>query len=88
MLELLEQLAEAPAVLGQVDGLLRRAQDGDAGLGERAGDLERRLAAELHDDALGLLVVDDVGDVLEGERLEVEAVGDVVVGARPSRGCS
>ena len=46
-----------------------------------AGDLERRLAAELHDDALGPLVGDDVGDVLEGERLEVEAVGDVVVGA-------
>ena len=45
-----------------------------------AGDLERRLAAELHDHALGLLVGDDVGDVLEGERLEVEAVGDVVVG--------
>ena len=79
--ELLEQAAEAPAVLGEVDGLLRRAQDGDAGLGERAGDLERRLAAELHDDAPGPLVGDDVGDVLEGERLEVQAVGDVVVGA-------
>ena len=83
--ELLEQAAEAPAVLGEVDGLLGRAQDGDAGLGERAGDLERRLAAELHDDALGPLVGDDVGDVLEGERLEVEAVGDVVVGAHRLR---
>ena len=55
----------------------------DAGRRPRSSaprELERRLAAELHDHALGLLVGDDVGDVLEGERLEVEAVGGVVVG--------
>src|SRR5450830_1311881 len=78
--ELLEELPEAPAIFGQVDRLLRRAEDGDAGLGQRPGDLERRLTAELDDHSLGLLVGDDVGHVFEGERLEIQAVGDVVVG--------
>ena len=51
---------------------------------ERAGELQRRLAAELHDDALEravrLLGVDDLQHVFGGERLEIEAVGGVVVG--------
>ena len=79
-LELLEHLAEPLPVLGQVDGVLGGAQDGHAGRVEPLGDLERGLAAELHHHALGLLVLDDVEHVLEGERLEVEAVGGVVVG--------
>ncbi len=45
---------------------------------------ERRLAAELDDDAVQravlLLDAEDFEDVLEGQRLEVEAVGGVVVG--------
>jgi hypothetical protein len=47
---------------------------------ERGGELERRLAAELHDDADGLLDARDLEHVLERQRLEVEAVGGVVVG--------
>ena len=47
---------------------------------EPGGQLERRLAAELDDDALGLLDVDDAEHVLERQRLEVQAVGGVVVG--------
>ena len=47
---------------------------------ESLGDLERRLPAELHHHALGLLVVDYVHDILEGQRLEVQAIGGVVVG--------
>ena len=78
--KLVEQLAEPPAVLGQVDGVLGRTQDGDAGSLELVGDAQRRLAAELDDHAFGPLVGADVGHVFEGERLEVEAVGDVVVG--------
>jgi hypothetical protein len=42
-------------------------------------ELERRLAAELDDDPLGPLVLDDGEHVLERERLEVQAVGRVVV---------
>ena len=79
-MSLLQHLAEPLPVLGQVDGVLGRAQDGHAGCVQPLGDLERRLPPELHDDALGLLVLDDVEHVLEGERLEVEAVGGVVVG--------
>jgi hypothetical protein len=47
---------------------------------EVARQLERRLAAELHDHALGLLDGDDLQHVLERQRLEIEAVGGVVVG--------
>ena len=43
-------------------------------------DPQRRLAAELHDHALGLLDVDHLEHVLDGQRLEVEPVGGVVVG--------
>ena len=51
---------------------------------QRLGELERRLAAELHDDAVqravGALGVDDLDHVLGGERLEIEPVRGVVVG--------
>ena len=75
---------EALAVLGEVDGVGRGAEDGDAGVVQRVGELEGRLAAELDDDAVEravlLLDAEDLEDVLEGQRLEVEAVGGVVVG--------
>ena len=41
---------------------------------------ERRLAAELHDHAVGLLGVADIQDFFERERLEVETVAGVVIG--------
>ena len=50
----------------------------------RVRQTQRGLPAQLHDDAGdragGLLGCDDLEDVLEGERLEVEPVGGVVVG--------
>ncbi len=42
--------------------------------------LQRRLAAVLHDDAFGLLFVDDLEHVLERQRFEIEAIRRVVVG--------
>ena len=75
-----EQRAEAPAVLGEVDRLGRGAEQRHARGLEAGGELERRLAAELHDHALGLLDLDDREHVLERQRLEVQAVGGVVVG--------
>jgi hypothetical protein len=57
------------------------AEDRHAGALERHGELERRLAAELHDHAVGLLALDDREHVLERQRLEVELVDGVVVGA-------
>ena len=51
---------------------------------ERLGELERGLAAELHDHAVQRAVrplgVDDLDHVLGGERLEIEPVRGVVVG--------
>ena len=47
---------------------------------EVARELERRLPAVLDDDAVRLLDVDDLEHVLERQRLEVQAVGGVVVG--------
>ena len=78
--ELGEHLVESPAVLGAIDGVGRRAEQLHAALLERHRELERRLPPELHDDPLGLLLLDDVEHVLERQRLEVEAVGRVVVG--------
>ena len=45
------RLLEPLAVLGQVDGVGRGAEDRHAGLLQRLGQLQRRLAAELHDHA-------------------------------------
>ena len=78
--ELLDERAEALAVLGQVDRRMRRSQDAVAGLLDVPREPERRLAAELGDDAHGLLAVADGEHLLGRERLEVEAVGGVVVG--------
>src|SRR4029453_4385245 len=54
--------------------------DRHAGLLEAVGELQRRLAAELDDHALGTLDLDDPEHVLERQRLEVQPVGGVVVG--------
>ena len=79
-----QHLTEELAVLGQVDRFGGRAEDRHAGGLEPRGERQRRLAAELHDNALDrahlLLGFVDLEDVLEGQRLEVEAVGHVVVG--------
>ncbi len=53
----LQQLLEALAVLGAVDRVGRRADDRHAGRLEVARELERRLPAELHDHAHGLLAL-------------------------------
>ena len=60
------------------------AEDRHAGLLDGIGEVERGLAAELHDDAVERAVLlfglEDLDDVLFGQRLEIEPVGGVVVG--------
>ena len=79
-----EHAGERAAVLGVVDGLRRRAQDRHAGVLEPLRQAQRRLPAERADhpgDRAGRpLGLDHLEHVLERERLEVEAVGGVVVG--------
>ena len=82
---LVQDPAERAAVLGQVDGIRRGADDRDTlCLLKRFRESERGLAAELDDDAGDradlLLRVVDLQDVLERERLEVEPRARVVVG--------
>ena len=79
-LQLVEQLAEQLAILGQIDVLGIGADDGHAEALERQRQIERRLPAELHDHAIGLFGIDDVEHVLQRERLEVEAIAGVVIG--------
>ena len=68
------------AVLGHVDRGDGRAQQRHPGVGQAVGELQRRLAAELDDHALGLLDLAHAEHVGQGERLEVEAVARVVIG--------
>ena len=81
---LVQHPAERAAVLGEVDGLGRGADDRHALGLERLGQAERGLPAELHDDAGDrageALGVHHLEHVLEGERLEVEPAARVVVG--------
>ena len=79
-LQFVEHLLEPLPVLGPVDGVGRGADDGDPGLFQRHRKLQRGLAAELDDHPVRLLDIDDVEDVLVGERLEIEPVGGVVIG--------
>ena len=78
--QLVEQGGKALAVLGKVDGIGLGAHDVHAALLEHARQLKRSLAAERHHDAVGSLNIDDIHDVLVGERLKVQTVGRVVVG--------
>ena len=78
--ELVEHGAEAFAIFGQVNRLGARAHNGHARFLQRMRELQRRLAAERHHDAVGLLDIDDVHNVFVGERLEIQAVARVVVG--------
>ena len=53
--ELVHHLAEQIAVFGDVDGVDARTENLDAFVGESAGDVQRGLTTELHDDASRLL---------------------------------
>ena len=82
----LEQVPEALAILGHFDGDQRGSEELDVVALERAAcreghrQVERRLAAEPGEQALRPLLGDDRLDGLEGERLEVDRVGDLGVG--------
>ena len=75
-----EDLLEAVAVLRVADGVHVRADDLHSERVELVCKVDRRLAAERHHHSVRLLQLDDVHDVLDGERLEVELVRRRVVG--------
>jgi hypothetical protein len=71
----LHKLLETLAILGKVDGVGRGAKDGNSRLVQRIGQFQRRLAAELHDDAVQVAVFlldpHDLHHMLEGEGFEI-----------------
>jgi hypothetical protein len=75
---------EGPALLGEVNRFGRRPHHRHPGVGQVLGQAQRRLATELHDHARQRtrqsFGVDDLEDVLQRQRLEVQPVGGVVVG--------
>ena len=79
-----DQIGEALAVFGEVDHVRRGAEDRDAFVVQRLRDLQRGLTAKLDNNAVqrAVLLLDpqDFHDVLERERLKIQAVRGVVVG--------
>ena len=78
--QVVDQSLETLPVLGQVDGVGAGADDGHPGGLQGPRQLQRRLATVLDDDPAGLFLGDDLQHVLQGQGLEIEAVGGVVVG--------
>ena len=84
--DLLEQALEQLAVLGGADRLDLGAEETDVvlvehtGVGERDREVEAGLAAEGGQEAVRALPLDDPGQHLDRERLDVDDVGDALVG--------
>ena len=91
-LQLFDQGFEAVAIFRQIDGIGRGAENRHARFLERASKLQRRLAAELDDDALELAVgafdANDFEHVLGGQRFEEAAGRTCRSPSRRSRDCS
>ncbi len=79
--QLRDQRGKTLAVFGQIDAIGRSADDRHAGALQRQRQLERGLAAELNDDAVGFFPIDNVHHFFHGQRFEIKFVGSVVIGA-------
>jgi len=77
---LFQDLVKALPVLGGVHAVGGGAQDPYAHLGQRLGQLDGGLSAELDHSAPGLLQLHDVLHVLGGQRLEVQFICHIEVG--------
>ena len=85
-MELLHRVLEQLAVLGTVNRVGLAGQQADAAAVQKsaAGQLHRQvqahLAAQVRQDGVGLLLLDDALDDLGGQRLNVNMIGNVGVG--------
>ena len=77
--QLFQQLFELLAILRRFDRIDRCADDRNAGRREGSRQIERRLAAELHDHTVRLDAVADIQHVFGRQRLEEQQVARVVV---------
>ena len=48
---------------------------------QRRRKVNGRLTAKLHDDALGLFLIDDIQHIFRRQRLKVEPIGNIKIGA-------
>ena len=86
LVQLLHRVLEQLAVLGTVDRVRLAGQQADAAAVEEtaAGQFHREvqahLAAQVGQDGVGLLLLDDALDDLGGQRLDVDMIGNVRVG--------
>ena len=79
-----DQRRKPLTIFGQIDAVRAGAQDRNAGILQRLRQLQRGLAAQLHDHAHKFAVlhfgVEDFQHVLGGQRFEIEPVRRVVIG--------
>ena len=81
-LEASEHGAEKLTVLGDIDALVCRSEYLDPGGRQRLGKVDGGLTAELHNHALDRrFVLDDVQDILNGQRFEVKPVRRIEIRA-------
>ena len=86
LVQLLHRVLEQLAVLGAVNRVGLAGQQADAAAVQKsaAGQLHRQvqahLAAQVRQDGVGLLLLDDALDDLGGQRLNVNMIGNVGVG--------
>ena len=75
-----QHIAETAAVFGDIHVIERSTDDADTFFIQALGQFERRLPAELHDDAIGFFVFDDLPEVFPENGFEVEFIGNVEIG--------
>ena len=73
------------AILGHLDAFHAGADDRHARARATRRQIQRRLAAKLHDHAIGLHLIADIEHVFDRERLEEEHIAGVVIGANGFR---
>src|SRR5471032_1964206 len=78
--QLVQHLLETLAVFGSVDHVRRGADDRHAIRFQVQRQLQRSLAAVLHDHAHRFFDGDDFQHVFQGQGLEIQAVGGIVIG--------
>ncbi len=79
-LQLLHHLTEQIPVFRQIDDSGRGAEDLHAVLFQIGCEIQRCLAAELGDHAERLFLIIDAQNIFQGERLEIQLVGSIIVG--------
>ena len=78
--QIVQKLAKAFAVFRKIDIVGVGSNDGHAQPLQRQRKIQRRLSAELHNHAVGFFGIDDVENLFQRKRFEVETVAGVVVG--------